>query len=242
MLGAFAEKHGITYTLLSDEGSHAIRELGLLNEQVQDHHAHYGIERRDSVVGVPYPGTFLLDEQGIVTDRRFLDSYRERETGVAILEQGFGIRSSEHGPETRASAPGLQLRAYLDSDGYRAYQRLRLTVELAIESGLHVYAEPVPDGYVALAIDVAPIEGLAVGAMEGPTPRPFTVEGLDEHFLVYDGTVQLSMPLTFTEKVGDREVVVTVRYQACSATDCLIPQAVELRLPLSERNNVESDR
>ena len=55
MLAAFSTKHGITYSLLSDVGSTAIRELGLLNEQVQEHHAHYGIERRDRVVGVPTP-------------------------------------------------------------------------------------------------------------------------------------------------------------------------------------------
>ena len=99
-----------------------------------------------------------------------------------------------------------------------------------------------PDGYVPLSVEVAPIQGLAVGPLAGPPPHAFRVEGLDEEFFVHEGTVQVSRPLTFTEKVGDQEVTVTIRYQACSATDCLMPQVVELRLPVTERNNVDSDR
>ena len=40
-----------------------IRELGLLNENVYEHHVAYGISKRDHHWGVPYPGVFLLDEQ-----------------------------------------------------------------------------------------------------------------------------------------------------------------------------------
>ena len=39
---------------------------------------------------MPYPGEFLLDERGVVTQKRFQKNYRERETSQAILEQGFG--------------------------------------------------------------------------------------------------------------------------------------------------------
>ncbi|MCA1706980.1 MAG: redoxin domain-containing protein [Actinobacteria bacterium] len=240
-LGQFAEKYGITYSLLSDVGSRVIRELGLLNEQVQQHHAFYGIPHRDNVYGVPYPGAFLLDERGVVTEKRFLDSYRMRETGAAILEAGFGMESAVRGPETRARADGLEVRAYLDSDTYRSMQRLRLAVELAIDAGLHVYGQPVPEGYIPLTIDVAPIDALEVGAMEGPAPRPFRAEGLDEAFFVYEGLVKFAVPLTFTERAGDRTIEVTVGYQACSATDCLLPSAVQLRMPVKVQSHIERD-
>lgn len=36
VLRAFADKHGLSFPLLSDEGSHVIRRLGLLNERVQE--------------------------------------------------------------------------------------------------------------------------------------------------------------------------------------------------------------
>ena len=242
MLTRFAEKHGIAFSLLSDEGSKAIRELGLLNEEVQKHHAFYGVPVRDHVYGVPYPGTFLLDEQGVVIDKRFQDSYREWETGVAILERGFGIESAIRGAAARADTPGVAIRAHLDADAYRAFQRLRLTVDLDVEPGYHVYGEPIPDGYVPLSVEIAPIPGLHVGALEGPAPHPFNIEGLNEQFFVHEGTARFSLPLTFTERAGDRTVEATVRYQACGATDCLMPRSVQLRLPVRMENNVESDR
>lgn len=240
-LAAFAEKYGITYRLLSDEGSVAIRRLGLLNEEVQQHHAFYGIPARDTVYGVPYPGAFILDERGTVVEKRFEDSYRERETGAGILEAAFGVESSAHGPEARASADGVAIRAYLDSDTYRSMQRLRLTVELALGSGLHVYAPPVPEGYVPLAIEVEPVEGLEVGEAEGPAARPFRVDGLDEAFVVYEGMVRLVVPLTFTQRVGDQTVGVTVRYQACTTTECFTPAAVRLELSVKNVSHVERD-
>ena len=246
VLGAFAEKFGIRFPLLSDEGSVVIRRLGLYNERVPEHHAFYGMPMRDDVWGVPYPGTFILDEQGIVVERRFEDSYRIRETAVGVLETAFGGTSGSHGAEDRAAGRvypdvggGVLARAYLDSSTVRVFQRLRLTVELQIEPGLHVYGEPIPDGYIPLAVEVAPIEGLEVGPLEAPTPHRFQVTGLDEQFLVYEGTVQVKVPLTFIAVTEDLTVEVAVRYQACSATDCRMPETLRFRLPVTWLPHVE---
>ena len=238
-LRAFSEKYGIGYPLLSDEGSVAITRLGLLNERLQEHHAYYGGTARDEHWGVPYPGAFILDEHGIVVEKRFEDSYRERETAVGILEGAFGAVSSGHGAEAVAAGPGVQLRAYLDSPTYRSMQRLRLTVELEIAPGLHVYGQPIPDGYVPLSIEVEQIDGLVVGGVEAPVPHPFTVAGLDEQFHVYDGRVRLVQPLTFGLATSDQVVSTTIRYQACSATDCQPPAAVHIELPVQMLSHVE---
>jgi hypothetical protein len=246
VLGAFAEKYAIRFPLLADEGSVAIRRLGLLNEHVAEHHAFYGVPMRDDVYGVPYPGSFILDAQGVVVERRFEDSYRVRETAVGLLESAFGGTSERHGAEARATGQpypdvetGVQVRSYLDSPTYRMMQRLRLTVDLRIEPGLHVYGEPVPDGYTPLAVEVTPLDGLEIGAPEAPAPSPFSVAGLDEQFFVYEGTVRVSVPLTFTVATEDQTVEVVVRYQACSATDCRPPDALQFRLPVTKLAHVE---
>jgi hypothetical protein len=49
------------------------------------------------------------------------------------------------------------VRAWLDSATYSLFQRLHLTVELAIAPGLHVYASPVPEGYTSLSVEIAPM-------------------------------------------------------------------------------------
>jgi DsbC/DsbD-like thiol-disulfide interchange protein len=219
-----------------------MRALGLLNDRVDEQHAAYGIAKQERHQGLPYPGLFLLDAQGRVIQKRFQQSYRERETGVGILEQGFGVASSVHGPEAHGQSEGVKVRAYLDTDTYRFFQRLWLTVELTIEPGVHVYVRPIPEGYIPLSVDVASVAGMVVGKPAWPTPRTCRVEALDEEFCAYEGQLRLTLPVTLTEEEGDQTLEVTVRYQACSATDCLLPNTIRLELPLKAADHIERPR
>ena len=131
VLRAFATEHGIAFPLLSDEGSHVIRRLGLLNERVQEDHAVYGIPPNPRHVGVPYPGVFVLDERGVVVGKRFHDSYRERDTGSGLIAQT--LTTLEAIPVEGAFSTGdpVRIRAWLDSPTYAWFQRLLLTIEVA---------------------------------------------------------------------------------------------------------------
>src|SRR5438132_11833473 len=102
VLAAFAEKRGITYPLLSDEGSHTIRALGLLNEQhLVEQHAFYGIKTRDDQRGVAYPGTFVLDKRGIISEKHFEQSYRVRPTARIFEEYALGTSEATRLRPTR---------------------------------------------------------------------------------------------------------------------------------------------
>ena len=240
-LAIFAEKYGITFHLLADEGSAVIERLGLLNTCVQEHHAFYGIPPLDMVVGVPYPGAFILDEHGIIVDKRFQSSFRERETGSGLLEAGFGQHGLIHGAEVTAERERLTIRAYLDSDTYRSMQRLRLTIDLTIAPGFHAYGQPIPEGYTPLTIAVDPIDGLEIGDLQARAPAPFRVDGLDEQFMVYEGTVSLALPLTFTRRLGDLRIRAMVSYQLCSETECLPSVSTEIEVPVQQISHIERD-
>ena len=243
VLAAFAAKQGITYSLLSDAGSQVIRRLGLLNEHVYEHHAAYGIPKRDHHWGVPYPGVFLLDEQGRVLEKRFQQSYRERETGVAVLERGFHLESSVHGTPAHARGQGVRVAARADSNTYRAFQRLWLTVDIEIDTGVHVYGQPVPDGFTPLSVDITPAAGRSVGTPEFPPPTPRRFEGLDEEFYIYEGRLSVTLPLTFVTDAADAMIELTVRYQACSdEAGCLMPQTVTLRVPVQVQDHIDRPR
>ena len=54
---AFAESHHINYPLLSDRGSRVIRELGILDEDLEAHHAVFGVPTRPEQLGVAFPMT-----------------------------------------------------------------------------------------------------------------------------------------------------------------------------------------
>jgi hypothetical protein len=235
ILRDFAASHGVTYPLLSDEGSHVIRALGLLNARVQEDHAHYGIAPNPRHIDLPYPGVFVLDAEGGVAQKRFYESYRERETGGALIAQALGLFAEPLAPAD-AAGPVVRARAWLDSPTYAFFQRLALTVELTITRGFHVYGAPAPPGMVPLSAEVAPFAGLEVGQMTWPAPERFEMPALGDQLWVYHGTVRGTLPLTFTGAPGggDHVVGVTVRYQACDESTCFVPSSLALGVPVRE--------
>jgi hypothetical protein len=221
--------------LLSDEGSHVIRALGVLNERVQEDHAAYGIKPNPRHVNLPYPGVFVLDAAGVVTQPRFYESYRERVTGRGLIAQALGI-FSEPAAVAAGAAPAVQARAWLDSPTYAWFQRLTLTVELTIARGVHVCAAPAPEGLVPLSVEMAPIEGLEVGPARWPASRRFALPELGDGLRGHEGTVRGTLPLTFTGAPGgdDRIVGITVRYQAYDDSKCRLPSSLQLEVLVRE--------
>ncbi len=68
-LARFSEKYEIGYPVLSDPESSAIIQLGLLNPTYDPSTKYYG---------VPYPGVFLIDSQGIIIKKFAEENYRDR--------------------------------------------------------------------------------------------------------------------------------------------------------------------
>jgi len=68
-LEKFRQKYNISYSLLSDENSEVITQFGILNSS-------YDINTR--YYGVPYPGIFLINSEGIIKAKFAEESYRDR--------------------------------------------------------------------------------------------------------------------------------------------------------------------
>jgi cytochrome c biogenesis DsbD-like protein/AhpC/TSA family protein len=237
VLARFAKEHGIAYPLLSDTGSHVMRRLDLLNPRVQEDHAFYGIAANPRHVDLPYPGSFVLDRDGLITTKRFHESYRVRDTGGTVLGQLLGAASARPADATTTTqADAVRVRAWLDSSTYAWFQQMRLMVEIEIESGFHIYGPEAGGDYFPAALRIEPVAGLDVGEVVWPEPHPFDVEGLNETVPAYEGTIRASVPLTFTAPPGsgDQVVGVHVSFQACSSSACLLPSAVRLELPVKE--------
>ncbi|MBI2939033.1 MAG: redoxin domain-containing protein [Chloroflexi bacterium] len=238
VLAAFAAKHGITYDLLADVGSHAIRALGLLNEHIAEQHAHYGVPMRDHVRGVPYPGSFALDQNGIVVGKWFEQSYRVRPTAVWLLEDGFGGESTLPRAVAEATTAEVRVSAWLSGRSYRPYQKLELNLEVDVPTGLHVYGQPVPDGYTPLTVAVESLDGLEVGPLELPAPRPVHFAELGETLPVHKGTFRGQLSVILLKNLGPVNLSVRVSYQACSDRSCYPPGEVTVALPLEGLDNV----
>lgn len=81
VLGRFAEKKKITFPLLSDSGSKIITTYGLLNK-----------EATGKAEGIPYPGTLVIDRDGIIRAKLFLDGVRERHSKDELIKAAMGIK------------------------------------------------------------------------------------------------------------------------------------------------------
>jgi len=236
VLRSFADKHGLTFPLLSDEGSHVIRRLGLINERVQEDHAVYGIKPDPRHTNLPYPGVFVLDESGLIVGKRFHESYRERDTGAALLAQTLSILSPGPASAAEAVGDGILVRAWFDSPTYSFFQRMHLNIELRMAPGFRVCAPPTPEGVVSLTVHVSEIPGVEVGAVEWPSAQPSRLPGLAVPVSAYSGTIRGLVPLTFAAPPGAGELTLelTIGYQACNDALRLPPSSVTVGLGIAE--------
>ncbi len=233
VLASFATKHDITYPLLSDEGSAVITRLGLLNHQIRAERAHWGRTMEPRYEGLPFPGTFLLDEDGVITEKLFQRSHRVRPSGSMLLDRLGESRGGVPERAVTATSEGIVAAVWSDEETYFPNQWQRLHVRLIVDDGLHLYVPPVPDGYHALQVSVDGPDELLTNPTELPTGHPLSIEILNETFSVAEGTVDAAVPFYVLDGIGDVDISVNVQFQACTDETCFIPQtlSVPLRVP-----------
>ena len=92
----FRDAHGITYTLLSDPDSAVIRAFGILNTLIDENdHPWYGI---------PYPGTYVINRAGDITQMFFDNNLAVRAGPEQLLRAALGDPVGE-APHALATAP-----------------------------------------------------------------------------------------------------------------------------------------
>ncbi len=87
VLAKFAEKQKVTFPLLSDPDGITIAAFGLTNKEVAG--KAFGKVSPD---GIPYPGTMLLDKQGVIRAKLFFDGYKERQTADDIIKAAAEVK------------------------------------------------------------------------------------------------------------------------------------------------------
>ncbi len=240
VLASFSARHGIKFPLLSDAGGRVIERLGLLNVHVEEQHAAYGISPKPHHEGVPYPGVFVIRGSTVV-DKRFHQSYRERETGSGLLERALGIAAPHGGPRVDLGSGPVNVTVRADSPTYGHFQRIWLIYDIELSDDVHIYASPVPEGCQPLVVRIDPIPGVEIGATEWPPASPIVMSDGDGSYVGYQRMVRGYQPLTFSGEPGGGDVTIqgTVMFQACTMIECWPPADVAFRLRLAERPLVE---
>jgi peroxiredoxin len=81
VLRTFSDRMKIGYPLLSDPESKTIEAYHVRNTSA-----------RGKADGVPNPGTFILDQQGVIRAKLFLEGFRERHTVEALITAAKEVR------------------------------------------------------------------------------------------------------------------------------------------------------
>jgi hypothetical protein len=213
-----------------------IRRYGILNTEVRPGDI--------PVYGGPFPGTFVTDEDGVVIGKSFHDSYKKRDSAEDLIDCALGeIRISDTVPRTSGGDDDIRVTAFFHGGRGTLRQGIlrRLVVRFELREGLHIYAEPVPEGMVATTISVqGPPDLVTEDPILPPTSR-LRLDALDLDLSVWSGTVDIAIPVYARSNLVsecrpiDRDSVsidVTVRYQACDDHTCFAPKTQRLRLEL----------
>ena len=249
VMAAFAEQQGISFPMLSDVGSDTIRRFELLNpvpewalgDNADDPLVQADVQTYVSVfnpsemmIGMAFPGTFMLDAEGRVTSRYFEDFYVERNT-VSSIVMRLDDRL-EPVNAVRISTPQLELTTYLSEPELAPGNRFAVMLSVEPHEGMHVYA-PGAEDYRVIGLELTDQPWVRQLPVQYPEPALYYFEPFDETVPVYDQSFELVQELILEGTLeaqdamrGQEEITITgtLAYQACSETICYPPQSIDL--------------
>ena len=254
-LSAFSRQRRITFPLLSDAGSETIKRYGILNTVVT---AALGPNAKDPavaedakkfvsvvganarMVGIPFPGTFILDRDGHVKSRFFEESYVERNTSSSILMR-VGARETAAG--TQLSTEHLEVRTYPSESAVAVGNRFSIAFDVTPKPRIHVYA-PGAEGYRVIGVTILPQPFVRVLPLKYPKSEMYFFRPLNERVPVYEKPFRLVQEIRLE---GDPDAQAALRgkdslimtgvldYQACDDRVCFNPMSVPVTWTLSLR-------
>ena len=236
-LRVFADKHAITFPMLSDQGSKTITAWGILNR-----------EATGRTAGIPYPGTYVLDSKGVIVSRNFEEAYQERDSAASIVAALQQSSSSTADAKARAllgagtELIGKYVKLRLGASDTVAAPGHRITLTLDVTPGpkIHVYA-PGQSGYISIALKMNDSPDWKAGAPVFPRATPF-VDPLGERVQVFDKPFRVHQSVTLTltpsmrQRATAREALVvpgSFEYQACDDKVCYRPETIPVQWTLS---------
>ncbi len=228
----FATRKQITLPVLGDAQSRIIRDFGVLNTAVPEGHMW---------MGVPYPGTFIVDANGMVKSKYFEDTYQDRFSTPTILLREFGSVAGTR--ETVVRTDHLEMRYYATRDPIRPNLRFTLVADFEMPEKMHVYTPEVKN-YIPIDFQLEPSDKFRARPVDYPQGELLHLEAIDETVPVYEGKFRLTQDVVMAstrslEEILSGESQITIRgklrYQACDDKICYLPQT----LPMEWTLNVE---
>ena len=238
ILADFSRRRHITFPLLSDAGSATIKAYGLLNTTVDTASTNYGI---------PFPGTFLVNRQGVVTARFFEEAYQERNTVASIL-----LKLGDPGHETdaqRITTDHVDITTYVSDQIVAPGTLFSIVADITPRPGMHVYA-PGTHSYKVVALRLDPQPLLLTRPLRYPASDIYVFKPLKERVEVFQKPFRLIQDVALNGSPDGRKALAAVEtfsitgvveYQACDDKVCFLSKSVPVTYTVKVRP-LDTDR
>jgi len=211
--------------LLGDPESKIIKEYGVFNAEAT------GMQR-----GFARPGYFFIDAKGIIREKFFEATYRERLTGNSIVTKLF----PELGQEVTDTFEAPHLQLALEQSDRTGVPGTRITLAAAVRlpAEVHVYA-PGAQGYKPIKLVIDPMPEMDLKPVIYPQAKTLFLPAVNERVPVFEGNfrisqdVKISSGMDFAGSLGKDGKTFTItgklEYQACDQTKCYMPTSVPVK-------------
>ena len=225
MVADFARRKNITFPILADPHSKTIRDFGVLNTAVPAGHLWYG---------VPYPGTFVVDANGVVQSKYFEDRYQDRYAAPTILLREFGSVAGTR--QTTIKTNHLEMKYYSTTDTVRPDLRFTLVADIMLPPKMHVYT-PAVKGYIPIQLQLQDSPNYAAQPVEYPKGELLLLPAINEIVPVYQNSFRITADVLMASSGvlqpllnGDPTLQIRgqLKYQACDDKICYLPETVPL--------------
>lgn len=240
---AFGILNSIAYEALAGPRDPKLRDPGLqadFNRYVSS----ISPNSASLIKGTPFPGTFVLNRQGRVTDRFFEDFYRERDTASAILLK-LGVTGAPMAA-TRVSTSHVEITTYSSDAAIAPGNRFALAVALKPGPHEHLYA-PGAVGYKVVKLTIDPQPWLRTMPLRYPASESYFFKPLKEHVpvfrkpftLIQDMLIEVSLEAEAAlAPISEINISGTLEYQSCNDHECFNPATVPVSWKLALQQNI----
>jgi hypothetical protein len=221
-----------------------IKRFGILNPTIEPDSPEQGPGQR-GFYGLPFPGAYVVAADGTVTDKFFHRHYATRTSAGTIRDSAIGDILARHEvPVAELADEHVGVSAFLADPALKFEYTSTLYVRFEVADGFHIYADPLPEGFIASTAAVSPTKGVRLGDPVFPPTHPREFPELGVTLNVFDsGATDVAIPIaldaeilnwSIRDKPTEIEIPIEVVYQACSETVCYRPrrEALVLKAPI----------
>jgi peroxiredoxin len=234
ILSDFARRRSITYPLLSDTSSSLIDAFGIRNPEGT------GIE-----AGIPYPGYYLIDQEGVIRQRFFETAYLNRLTANNLYAYLFGESPLPTPVKQLDDTPHITVTTTQSDSAVAPGALVRVIATVTPGPDTHVYAPGAEkQQYHVMSLTIDPSDLYSSTATSYPPSERMHFAELNETVPVYSHATVLFISVatvvnkkTIPNFARESHVVVKgkLEYQACTSRICFSPVKVPVEWTLNLR-------